>query len=75
MDRREFWNFRSRSYDEMVGPKYEDAYRKTAECSLPYLKSSDRILEFGCGTGIMTCALAVYLAAYVMIEKMITIEG
>ena len=31
MDRREFWNFRSRSYDEMVGPKYEDAYRKTAE--------------------------------------------
>ena len=37
MDRREFWNFRSRSYDEMVGPKYEDAYRKTAECSLPCL--------------------------------------
>lgn len=68
MDRREFWNFRSRSYDEMVGPKYEDAYRKTAECSLPYLKNSDRMLEFGCGTGIMTCALAPHVASVLAID-------
>lgn len=58
---RAFWNMRSQTYDTKIGPKYEEAYWKTAECSLRYLKPSDRVLEFACGTGIMTFLLAPHV--------------
>lgn len=54
---------RSQTYDAQIGPKYEEAYRRTAECSLRYLKPTDRVLEFACGTGIMTFQLAPYVAS------------
>ena len=56
-----FWNIRSRIYDDQIGPKYEEAYRRTAECSLRYLKPTDRVLEFACGTGVMTFRLAPHV--------------
>lgn len=56
-----FWNVRSQMYDDQIGPKYEEAYRRTAECSLRYLKPTDRVLEFACGTGIMTFRLAPHV--------------
>ncbi len=61
-DPREFWNMRSRSYDIQVGPLYEDAYTRTANNTLKYLKPEDRVLDFACGTGIVTLQLAPHVA-------------
>ena len=58
---RQFWNFRALSYDEAIGNMYDDAYRHTAELSLKYLSSTDRVLEFACGTGIVTVAVAPHV--------------
>ena len=57
----QFWNFRALSYDEAIGHLYDDAYRRTAELSLKYLSPTDRVLEFACGTGIVTVAVAPHV--------------
>lgn len=57
-----FWNHRAQHYDELVGPMYEDAYRRTAQYTIKYLAPSDRVLEFACGTGIVTQAVAPHVA-------------
>jgi len=59
---RTFWNHRAVHYDELVGPMYEDAYRKTAEHTLQYLAPADRVLEFACGTGIVTESVAPHVS-------------
>ena len=58
---RDFWNHRSHNYDEQIGPQYERAYQLTAERTLAYLKPEDRVLDFACGTGIVTLSLAPYV--------------
>jgi len=57
-----FWDHRALSYDDMVGPMYEDAYDKTAALSLKYLRPTDHVLEFACGTGIVTLAVAPHVS-------------
>lgn len=59
---KDFWNRRSLIYDSQVGPHYEEAYRKTAEKTLRYLRAEDHVLEFACGTGIVTAAVAPHVA-------------
>ena len=58
---KDFWNMRARSYDEQVGGIYEEAYRKTVENSLHHLSPGDRVLEFACGTGIVTALVAPHV--------------
>ena len=59
---REFWNMRSLHYDEGSGEQYAQAYARTVELSLHYLKPSDRVLEFACGTGITTVQIAPHVS-------------
>lgn len=59
---KEFWNNRAAAYDAQVGGIYQDAYDKTAAYSLRYLQPTDRVLEFACGTGIVTCTVAPHVA-------------
>lgn len=58
----EFWNMRAQSYDQTSGMIYAETYDQTAERSLKYLKPSDRVLEFACGTGLITLRLAPRVA-------------
>lgn len=58
----EFWNMRARTYDMTSGKTYAETYDKTAEHALRYLKPSDRVLEFACGTGLLTLRLAPRVA-------------
>ena len=58
-----FWNFRALTYDTQIGHLYDDAYRRTAENSLKYLNKESRVLEFACGTGIVTAAVAPHVAS------------
>ena len=59
---KEFWNQRSRTYDQSSGTHYADAYAKTAANTLKYLKPEDNVLEFACGTGILTLQVAPHVA-------------
>lgn len=56
-----FWNFRAQTYDDAIGHMYDDAYRRTADNSLKYLNRDSRVLEFACGTGIVTAAVAPHV--------------
>ena len=58
----EFWNRRSRIFDDQVGPQYQEAYDKPVEYALNYLKPGDQVLEYACGTGITTVQLAPHVA-------------
>ena len=55
---REFWDGRAQNYDAQVGTHYAQAYEKTAACFKKYLKPTDTVLDFACGTGIVTLAVA-----------------
>lgn len=59
--RESFWNHRAQNYDEMIGPMYEDAYRLTAEYAHSHLFPEDHVLDFACGTGIVTQAIAPHV--------------
>ena len=53
-----FWNKISGRYDQQANSKYSEAYRLTIEKSRGYLKATDSILDFACGTGITTVEMA-----------------
>lgn len=55
---KDFWNQRSRIYDDQVGSQYAAAYDKTVAHTLKYLKPEDKVLDFACGTGIITLQVA-----------------
>ncbi len=54
----DFWDMRSERYDEQVGTHYAAAYRETEARILRRLAPSDRVLDFACGTGIVTLPVA-----------------
>ena len=57
-----FWNGRAPDYDRQVEGVYRRAYRETASLSLKYLGPEDRVLEFACGTGIVTLEVAPHVS-------------
>ena len=59
---KEFWDMRARTYDQTSGKTYAETYDRTADLSLKYLKPSDRVLEFACGTGLLTFRLAPHVS-------------
>ena len=59
---REFWNMRSANYDQGSGEEYAAAYDKTVANTLKYLNKDSRVLEFACGTGITTVAIAPHVS-------------
>lgn len=75
-DYKEFWNKISARYDTGAMKKYKDAYKQTIELSKKYLKSSDYVFDFACGTGITTIPLSKYVGKTDAIDtspKMISI--
>lgn len=54
----EFWDGRAQNYDAQVGTHYAEAYEKTTAHFKKYLKPTDAVLDFACGTGIVTFAVA-----------------
>lgn len=54
----EFWDRRAANYDAQVGEFYREAYEMTSERMKKYLRPTDTVLDFACGTGIVTLAVA-----------------
>jgi len=53
---------RSRTYDQTSGGTYARAYDLTVEHTLRYLNPTDRVLDFACGTGLVTLRLAPHVS-------------
>lgn len=53
-----FWNFRADGYDASSGAAYAEAYEKTVERISRYLRTSDAVLDFACGTGLVSIPVA-----------------
>ena len=51
-----------------MGTTYAEAYRRTASHILRYLSPSDHVLDFACGTGLVTLPVAQHVAAVQAID-------
>ena len=58
MDNVRFWNRMAAGYDVQAGGKYAKAYADTVALARKYLKPTDAVLDFACGTGLVTVQLA-----------------
>ena len=65
---RAIWNQLARSYDRNVMGTYSDAYRLTHQAILEDLNPNDRILEVGCGTGIVSLAIAPHAGEVIGVD-------
>ena len=57
-----FWDHHSRDWDARVAALHAQACEKTLDCTLPYLRAGDRVLDFACGTGDLTLGMAARVA-------------
>ena len=53
----EFWDKAAQNYDK-TEQRFEYIHSKSRENTKKYLKDSDFVLDYGCGTGTTACALA-----------------
>ncbi len=68
MDVIRFWNKMSAGYDAQAGGKYEKAYADTVALTRKYLKPTDNVLDFACGTGLVTVQVANSAASVLGID-------
>lgn len=61
---KDFWNLRARDYDATSGSIYDKAYKLTVERAVKYFKPEDHVLDFACGTGLVTLQLAPCVSSY-----------
>jgi ubiquinone/menaquinone biosynthesis C-methylase UbiE len=58
---RNAWDARAKSYDKNVMETFEKAYQLTSTAILEVIKPDSKVLEIGCGTGIVTLSIAPHL--------------
>ena len=54
---KEFWDKASKNYDK-TEERFEYIHSKSRKNTKKYLKSSDIVLDYGCGTGTTSCEIA-----------------
>ena len=55
---RRVWEKQAKSYDKITKSVYEDAYRLSIKKANEILEPHNKVLEIGCGTGIITFGIA-----------------
>jgi ubiquinone/menaquinone biosynthesis C-methylase UbiE len=68
MDAVRFWNKMSGGYDAQAGSKYAKAYDDTVALTRKYLKPTDTVLDFACGTGLVAVQVAGSAASILGID-------
>jgi 2-polyprenyl-3-methyl-5-hydroxy-6-metoxy-1,4-benzoquinol methylase len=58
MDSVKFWDNMAHVYDKHAMKKYAQAYAETVTLTREYLKETNHVLDFACGTGLTTVQLA-----------------
>jgi ubiquinone/menaquinone biosynthesis C-methylase UbiE len=59
---RALWDKMAAGYDGRTLDRFEDAYDQSIQRTIAALEPSDRVLEIGCGTGIITLGIAPHVA-------------
>lgn len=67
-DPKAFWNYRAKTYDESSGKTYAKAYDKTLKHILRYTNPTDCVLDFACGTGLVSLRLAPHVQTITAID-------
>jgi len=67
-DPRAFWDWFSKKYDANVAGRYKRTYADTVALAGKNLKRNDLLLEYGCGTGLTTIALAPRVKKVIAID-------
>lgn len=62
-----FWDRQAYRYDKL-NSRYEEQYQDSIDITKKYLERSHRILDYGCGTGITTMALAASVQQIVAVD-------
>jgi len=65
---RAIWDKIARSYDRNVMGTYEEAYRLTNEAILSEITPNSSVLEIGCGTGIVSLAIAPHAGEVIGVD-------
>lgn len=55
---KKFWDKISAKYDSQVYSKHVEGYNKTIKITKKYLKKTDVVLDYACGTGVTTIELS-----------------
>ncbi len=74
MNAARFWDGIADRYDESVNKTYADTYRMTIERTLRFVTAETVMLDYGCGTGIITNAVSPrvsHITAIDISERMI----
>jgi 2-polyprenyl-3-methyl-5-hydroxy-6-metoxy-1,4-benzoquinol methylase len=56
----EFWDGASKNYDKTEA-RFEYIHSKSRENTKKFLKGSDTVLDYGCGTGTSTCQFSCHV--------------
>jgi 2-polyprenyl-3-methyl-5-hydroxy-6-metoxy-1,4-benzoquinol methylase len=51
-----FWDWRARKYDQLA--REDEAYTKAVDRLVKYLEAEDTVLDYACGTGVVTFKIA-----------------
>jgi ubiquinone/menaquinone biosynthesis C-methylase UbiE len=62
---RALWDKQAGSYDQRTLTRFETAYDQSIERTIAALEPGDRVLEIGCGTGIITLGVAPHVESVV----------
>ena len=68
MNAKLFWDKMAAGYDASVQKRYAEAYRKTVEITREYLDKKTRLLDYGCGTGLVTNQVAPNVASVTAVD-------
>jgi len=63
-----FWNRASRDFDAKVYHKYKESYDELASLAIKYLHLDDNVLDYACGTGVMTIELSGFVKRIIGID-------
>ena len=58
MDDRKFWDRTAGIYDKNVNKTYADSYRTAIDITRELVDKNSTVLDYGCGTGIITTAIS-----------------
>jgi ubiquinone/menaquinone biosynthesis C-methylase UbiE len=67
-DERAIWDKMAGSYDQNVMRTFKEAYRQTIDTILEDLMPGSRVLEIGCGTGIIAAGVASHAGEVIGVD-------
>ena len=66
--KQDYWDMRAQTYDQIMKTTFRGIHRDTVDHISRYLKPTDRVLDFACGTGLISTDIAHRVASVQAID-------